>query len=261
MTAQQLEAEYDSMADEYDATRGSATQVELDALVRSLGASVSVLDVGVGTGRFAKPLSDLGYEVTGLDISRRMLSKAREKGLQRLLVGDAYKLPFADKSFDAAIIIHVLHVVVGWTTVMRDMGRVTKGPVMSILRVPQGESGNVSPPTPAAAVSDLAGQSASVRRGYPVRTQHRMWQNELELKARVPPVKLERIRDETISLPVADAIRSLHAKRAMGAQIVPPEIREQMLERIISMTGGQTVQRRVVEDLAVWSADDLSALT
>jgi SAM-dependent methyltransferase len=249
-----LEAEYDSMADEYDATRESATQQEIDALARSLEGRRTVLDVGVGTGRFAKPLSELGFEVTGMDVSRRMLMKAREKGLRDLLLGDAYRMPFRDKSFDAAIIIHVLHVVVDWVTVMQDLGRVTKGQVMSILRVPQGP--RTTPPAPAAGAGPVPGSRA----GYPVRTQHRMWQNELELKARVPPVKLERIRDEVISIPVADAVRSMHAKRAMGAQMLPPDVKQQMLERIIAMTGVQTVQRRVVEDLAVWSADDLQAL-
>jgi hypothetical protein len=113
----------------------------------------------------------------------------------------------------------------------------------------------VTPPVPAA--GNPVPRSGT---GYPVRTQHRMWQNELELRARVPPLKLERIRDETISIPVADAVRSMHAKRAMGAQIVPPDVKRQMLERIIAMTGVQTVQRRVVEDLAVWGAGDLQAL-
>jgi SAM-dependent methyltransferase len=240
------------MADEYDATRESATQLEVDALAKSLEGCRTVLDVGVGTGRFAKPLSDIGFEVTGVDVSRRMLLKAREKGLERLLLGDAYKMPFRDKSFDAAIIIHVLHVVVDWATVMQDLGRVTRGNVMSILRVPQGA---ITPPV--AATGNPAPQS---RMGYPVRTQHRMWQNELELRARVRPLKLERIRDETISIPVADAVRSMHAKRAMGAQIVPPDVKQQMLERIIAMTGVQKVQRRIVEDLAVWGADDLQAI-
>jgi ubiquinone/menaquinone biosynthesis C-methylase UbiE len=241
------------MADEYDATRESATQDEVAALAKALEGCKTVLDVGVGTGRFAKPLVDLGFDVTGVDVSRRMLLKAREKGLERLLLGDAYGLPIRDKSFDAAIMIHVLHVVVDWSLVMRGLGRVTRGPVMSILRVPQGP---MAPPS----MAGTSGQATNSRQGYPVRTQHRMWQNELELKAKVPPRKLERIRDETISLPVADAIRSLQAKRAMGAQIVPPEIRQQMLERVVAMAGTQSVQRRIVEDLAVWDAGDLQAL-
>jgi hypothetical protein len=87
-----------------------------------------------------------------------------------------------------------------------------------------------------------------------------MWQNEQELKTRVPPVKLERIRDETVQIPIADAFRRLEAKRSVGAQMVPPEMKRAMMERIIAMTGSQFVQRRIVEDLAVWKADQLEAL-
>ena len=249
-----MEAEYDSIADEYDATRDSASPEEVEALVRALGGCTSILDVGVGTGRFAAPLSGAGYVVTGVDLSRRMLLKARDKGLDRLLLGDAYALPFSDKSFDAAIIIHVLHVVVDWATVVREIGRVTRGPVASILRVPQGY---VAPSAPS------SGPSAQSAPGHParVRTQHRMWQNEIELKSRVPPLRLERIMDETIMIPVADAIRSLHARRAAGAQIVPPAVKQEMLDRIIAIAGTQSVPRRIVEDLAVWRAGDLQALS
>jgi len=249
-----LEAEYDQMAEEYDATREAATEQEVNGIADSLEGCRTVLDVGVGTGRFAKPISALGFEVTGVDVSRRMLLKARGKGLDRLLLGDAYSLPFREKSFDAAIIIHVLHVVVDWAKVMHEIGRVTKGNVVTILRVTQGP-GNPSASTPVNAVVQNQGGG-----GYPIRTQHRMWQNEQELRSRVPPVRMERIRDEIVSIPVAEAIRRLEAKRSMGAQMVPPEIRRAMMERVVAMSGSQVVSRRIVEDLAVWRADQFELL-
>jgi len=251
-----LDSEYDSMADEYDATRESVTRYEVDALADALGGCKSVLDLGIGTGRFAKPLSNLGFDVTGVDVSRRMLMKAKEKGLDQLVIGDAYALPFADKSFDAAITIHVLHVVVDWVKVVRDLGRVTRGPVASILRVALGPQDSPATPMPFG-TSQLSQDSRS---GRPVRTQHRMWQNELELKARVPPRRLDRIRDETVTLSVAEAIKRADAKRSMGAQIMPPEMKQQMMERILAVAGDRSVQRRIVEDLAVWDAGDLQAL-
>jgi SAM-dependent methyltransferase len=246
-----LEAEYDQMAEEYDATREAPTEEEVGAIAASLEGCRSVLDVGVGTGRFAIPVSGLGFDVTGVDVSRRMLLKAREKGLEHLLLGDAYSLPFKDKSFDATIIIHVLHVVADWAKVMREIGRVTRGSVITILRVP------LVPESPGATNLSNPGQAGG---GYPVRTQHRMWRNEQELKERVPPLKLERIRDETVSIPVAEAVRRLEAKRSFGAQMIPPEIRQAMMERIIAMSGNQVVHRRIVEDLAVWKADQLESL-
>jgi len=253
-TEKGLEAEYDQLAEEYDSTREVPTDLEVGAVAGSLEGGKAILDVGVGTGRFAKPLSGLGFEVTGVDVSRRMLSKAREKGLDRLVVGDAYRLPFVEKSFDSAVIIHVLHVVADWASVMREIGRVTKGNVVTILRVPQGPASPVAQgggPTPAAATTPG---------GYPVRTQHRMWENEQQLKERVPPVRLERIRDETLQIPIAEAFKRLEAKRSVGMQMVPPEMRRAMMERIIAMRGDQFVQRRIVEDLAVWRAEQLEGL-
>jgi len=242
-----LEAEYDQMAEEYDATRDSATEGEVGAIARSLEGFKTILDVGVGTGRFAKPISTLGFDVTGIDVSRRMLMKAREKGVNQVVMGDGYSLPFRGKVFDGAIIIHVLHIVADWARVMRELGRVTKGNVVTILRAPEMQEGQPSPP-----------KTTSL--GYPIRTQHRMWQNEQELVKGVPPMKLERIRDETVSISVADALRRLEAKRSMGAQIVPPETRRAVAERILAMRAGQVVHRRIVEDLAVWEADQLVAL-
>ena len=42
----ELEAEYDGLADEYDATRVSATRVEVSALANALEGCKTVLDLG-----------------------------------------------------------------------------------------------------------------------------------------------------------------------------------------------------------------------
>ena len=249
-----LEAEYDKLAEEYDATRDSASEQEIQAIAHSLEDSKTILDVGVGTGRFAKPISALGFEVIGVDVSRRMLQKAREKGVDRVLLADGYSLPFRDKVFDGAIIIHVLHVVVDWSRVMHEIGRVTSGNVATIINASELEN--------QPAESLVKGPSASKPEpgGYPVRTQHRLWRNEKELLARVPPTRLERVRDEVVSIPVAEALRRVEAKRSMGVQIMPPEARRAITERLLAMTAGQVVHRRIARDLAVWKADQLTAL-
>lgn len=238
-----MEAEYDQMAEEYDATRDVATAEEVAAIGRYLEGCRTVLDVGTGTGRFALPVSALGFEVTGVDVSRRMLLKGREKGLSQVVLGDAYSLPFQEKAFDAAIIIHVLHVVADWRRVMGEIGRVTNGNIISILRVPQAVPAQVH-------TAPIVRNQA----GYPLRTQHRMWQNELELKESFPPAHLERIRDEVVTISIADAFKRLDAKRPFGGQMVPPDVKAAMMERVMASAGSQTVQRRMVEDLAVWNA-------
>jgi SAM-dependent methyltransferase len=67
-----------------------------------------VLDLGVGTGRELAALLDAGYEPTGLDASTEMLARcARRSRPVPLVEADFYHpLPFADRSFDAAIALH-----------------------------------------------------------------------------------------------------------------------------------------------------------
>ncbi len=78
--------------------------------------SASILEVGVGTGRVALPISEkLQPEMTlGIDISKKMLLKCREKISSKekfhLLVSDGFNMPFSNK-FDLIITSHVLHLV------------------------------------------------------------------------------------------------------------------------------------------------------
>ena len=58
------------------------------------------IEIGVGSGRFAGPL---GVQV-GLDPSRAMLTYAATRGIQ-VVQGTAEALPFADASFDHALVV------------------------------------------------------------------------------------------------------------------------------------------------------------
>jgi ubiquinone/menaquinone biosynthesis C-methylase UbiE len=69
----------------------------------------TILDIGCGTGRHSIELSKRGYNVTGIDLSESMLSKAKEKASAQSLdinfiKQDARELPF-DKEFDLALMI------------------------------------------------------------------------------------------------------------------------------------------------------------
>ena len=95
----------------YSFTKGTAQEVGflVDALELSPGARV--LDVGCGPGRHAHALAERGIEVVGVDISRRFVALATERGAatptptQRALFvrGDARRLPIRPGGFDAAI--------------------------------------------------------------------------------------------------------------------------------------------------------------
>lgn len=125
---------FDQIAEFYDRTRRAPLKNEIDSIIRQLDGSKTVLEIGVGTGRISKPIQEAGFDVTGIDISVRMLEKAKEKGIGHLVIGDARNLPFLDSSFDATLIVHVFHLIEDNRRVMQEAGRVTRKMVMSIVR-------------------------------------------------------------------------------------------------------------------------------
>jgi ubiquinone/menaquinone biosynthesis C-methylase UbiE len=65
-------------------------------------------DIGGGTGNYSEALKAEGWEPLVIDGSEAMLARARAKGL-RTLCCDAQDLPLEDESFDAAMLVSMLH--------------------------------------------------------------------------------------------------------------------------------------------------------
>lgn len=86
-----------------------------------------LLDVGCGKGRFASRLATEGHEVFGLDPSRRMLA-ASAPGKATLVQAAANRIPFADSTFDHALVIEVLEHVHphAWLPTLRELFRVLR---------------------------------------------------------------------------------------------------------------------------------------
>jgi ubiquinone/menaquinone biosynthesis C-methylase UbiE len=73
-----------------------------------------VLDVGCGTGKFARLLAERGLaRVWGVDPSAEMLAEARKRvpSSVGLKLGQAERLPFKGASFDAAVLWTVVHLI------------------------------------------------------------------------------------------------------------------------------------------------------
>lgn len=124
---------FDRVAHDYDRTRGGVERgaAAAEAVLPLLPAAGPVLEVGVGTGLVAAPLTAQGRDVFGVDLSLPMLARAHERLPGRVLRGDATRLPIAAGSVAATLFVHVLHVVgdVGATLteaarVLRPGGRV-----------------------------------------------------------------------------------------------------------------------------------------
>lgn len=88
----------------YSFTRGTEQEVGFLIDVLGLRRGDRVLDVGCGPGRHANALASAGMVVTGIDISRRFVEVARERGVPgaSFVRADARRLSF-DAEFDAAI--------------------------------------------------------------------------------------------------------------------------------------------------------------
>lgn len=122
------EIDYDAWAKTYDDTRGASPSV-LQSLLKALGppAGRSLVDIGGGTGNFARALADGGFEVTLCDYSPEMARRAARKlGAASVAVADAPHLPFRDGAFDCAISVNVLGHVEDWRGMLREARRVIR---------------------------------------------------------------------------------------------------------------------------------------
>lgn len=101
--------DYIKQAETYDRTRGASPSI-LSPLRQALQGAPgrSLVDVGGGTGNYSEVLKAEGWRPLVVDRSSGMLARAQSKGLETLLA-DAQALPLADQSFDAAMLISMLH--------------------------------------------------------------------------------------------------------------------------------------------------------
>ena len=135
---------FDPIAHRYDDTRGYSAHVA-DAIAAGLlkvggvPPGGNLLEIGIGTGRIALPLLARGVNVTGVDISTRMVERLRTKydaergadpsrrfGALRVEMADMTALPFADSAFDAVVAVHVLHLVPQWRRALDEALRTVK---------------------------------------------------------------------------------------------------------------------------------------
>jgi phosphatidylethanolamine/phosphatidyl-N-methylethanolamine N-methyltransferase len=127
-------AAYARWAPVYDWSFGAFTRRPRHVAVAEMNrlAPARIVELGVGTG-ISLPLYDRKHRVTGVDLSRDMLDRARkrvaEDGLghvEGLYEMDAGALTFADHSFDAAMAMFVITVVPDPEKVLDEIIRVVR---------------------------------------------------------------------------------------------------------------------------------------
>jgi phosphatidylethanolamine/phosphatidyl-N-methylethanolamine N-methyltransferase len=134
MQIESVKAAYRRYAAVYDAVFGPVLQAGRKAVVQALGLRPGdrVLEVGVGTG-LSLPLYPRDVRITGIDVSREMLEKARRRVARRrlshvdaLLEMDAERMTFPDASFDKVVAMYVVSVVERPAKLLEELHRVCR---------------------------------------------------------------------------------------------------------------------------------------
>jgi demethylmenaquinone methyltransferase / 2-methoxy-6-polyprenyl-1,4-benzoquinol methylase len=88
----------------------------------------TIADLATGTGDLALAMQKKlpHAELTGVDFLPEMLELARRKGVRRVVLADAMKLPFDDASFDCITIAFGLRNLQNYSAALTEMWRVLK---------------------------------------------------------------------------------------------------------------------------------------
>ena len=138
ITEKQSWFDFDLLADKYDLWYESAKgriydRLEKKVISRYLPTNAKgkkLLEVGCGTGHWSQFFSEYGFEVTGVDVSERMINIAENKNIPNasFRVGDGHCLPFEDGIFDVTAAITTLEFVRDAEVVVQEMVRCTRKP-------------------------------------------------------------------------------------------------------------------------------------
>jgi ubiquinone/menaquinone biosynthesis C-methylase UbiE len=120
---------FDAQAATYDASRGGVGRgahfaKELTAYLPR--AAVRILELGVGTAAVARPLTQRGYQVLGVDISASMLAQGMARLPGRLCLADGAALPFQDAVFDASYACWVMNHLADPSSALAEITRVLR---------------------------------------------------------------------------------------------------------------------------------------
>ena len=240
---------FDSIANAYDSTRSFPPEV-MEKIVLRLGAHLGtggpMLDVGVGTGRFAAPLAKLGLNVVGIDLARNMMAKAREKGFDNILMASATDMPFRDGAFESATMVHVLHLIPDWQGALSELSRVVRGSLFTVATVTE----KLHEPR---AIYERRLEELGYGRAY-------LGMHEKMLAKRLEPDEAEHVCDHDVTMPADTYIGNLERREYSWATRLPDEAHKAVVEEIRHALGGttETVRGRIF--IYRWKARRLASV-
>lgn len=126
---------FDKVADAYDSYYQNDMGMKIDDLEKTMVGLFfnefnhkDVLEVGCGTGHWTTFFAKQGFNITGIDISEKMIEKAKSKNIPntKFEVIDATNLPYDDESVENIICITSLEFIKDKDKALKEMHRVLK---------------------------------------------------------------------------------------------------------------------------------------
>lgn len=231
---------FDEWAPKFDGWRGPAKESEVLALDELLPPGDDLLDVGGGTGRYALALAQRGHRVTILDRSIGMMKEAEKKGVVRTVLGNASHLPFQDRAFPAVLFVEMLHLVDDWVGAVHEMGRVSAGAVVALLRERAPDQRKIYLETRA----ELGFPTGRLDEG--VRALYRM----------LPPESVREVWQTRTMVDLEERMRGLESQ-APGA--APPGVLESAVAKARRELGSTVVEQAEAVKVARWPGSALRA--
>lgn len=141
---------YDKNADEYAEKLKDKGPVELIQSIREfIPTGGSMLEVGCAAGRDCRRLKDLGFNVTGIDLSTNLLAIAKRENTDiQFLKEDALRMSFEENSFDGIFTIGFMHELDrnDFLKFISECKRVLKVGGYIIVRTKEGNGEVIAPP-------------------------------------------------------------------------------------------------------------------
>ena len=273
---------FDQIADVYDETRRGLNEATLKGIEGMLTeyACRSILEIGVGTGRIALPLIKSGFEVTGMDISRRMMEKASAKGMRGLIRAEGSKAPFREKSFDAVLMAHVFHLLDDPQSVMREAARVSRVGVFALVRKRTNTNSWSLYYSGDDSTGELSDYDEDTTKFFEERRERFRkifkkygmapseifpnWKREKEILDTYPPDDLKVVSDVIVTENIEDRIARFEKGSYSSVLRMPVEMRKELVEEMRSYSSslgpGQRATmrpRHEVYQVALWNSNRL----
>ena len=241
---------FDQIADIYDETRGIPEphfSKLIDKMEEYLTKYEPILDFGVGTGRFSRPLQSHGYDTVGIDISREMVRVGISKGLRDILYANACYLPFKDNTFHSTLSVHLLHLIPDWLCALQEAIRVTRENFITVKRVWLNEE------TPHKLYGELTSKNGELTKS--------LGMSEKDFPEKVEPSSEDYLGARMETVPADEGIRRLENRIYSGLPEIPDDIHEDAIQKIRERFGGTEVEMAEEIYLLVWRIDDLEKAT